>query len=68
MWCLYCTKLEPIFKTNDVARAKRIPHFGFQKTDEFPNGALGRVIFLNFISPSLNKIKNADSRHSLVRA
>jgi len=23
-WCLYCTKLEPISKTNDVARAKRV--------------------------------------------
>ena len=23
-WCVYCTKLEPIFKTNDVARAKRV--------------------------------------------
>ena len=23
-WCVYCTKLEPIFKTNDVARAERV--------------------------------------------
>ena len=24
LWCIYCTKLEPIFKTNDVARAERV--------------------------------------------
>ena len=23
-WCLYCTKLEPISKTNDVARSARV--------------------------------------------
>ena len=24
IWCLYCTKLAPISKTNDVARAERV--------------------------------------------
>ena len=24
VWCLYCTKLEPTFKTNDVPRAERV--------------------------------------------
>ena len=24
IWCLYCTKLEPISKTNDVARSARV--------------------------------------------
>jgi hypothetical protein len=24
LMCVYCTKLEPIFKTNDVARAERV--------------------------------------------
>jgi len=23
-WCVYCTKSEPIFKTNDVPRAERV--------------------------------------------
>ena len=26
-----------------MGRASRVPHFGFQKTDEFPNGASGRI-------------------------
>jgi len=24
LWCVYCTKSEPIFKTNDVPRAERV--------------------------------------------
>ncbi len=42
-WCLYCTKLEPIFKTNDVARSARVPPSGFEKADSFCFGA----VFLN---------------------
>ena len=30
-------------RLESLGRASRVPHFGFQKTDEFPNGAGGRI-------------------------